>query len=105
VHVDRIAEAATGVEHDRQLAHSAHVDRDLRQLGHGDVGFGAALVPAERAAAEVERLEAGGFGQPRHDRIERHRRDDQFFACDQFTKSCQGLLLLGSRLPNSAEFI
>ena len=32
VHVHRIAPAAAGIEHDRQLARRAHVDRHLGQL-------------------------------------------------------------------------
>ena len=86
MHVHRIAETAAGVEHDRQLAHGSHVDGDLRQLRHGDVGFGDALVPAERAAAEIDRLETRGFGEPRHDRVERDRRDNQLVARNQFSQ-------------------
>ncbi len=87
VHVHRIAPAAAGVEHDRQLAGRAHVDRDLRHLGQRDVGLGHAFVPAERAAAQVDRLEAGLLGEPRHDRIERDRRDDEVVAADQVFRS------------------
>ena len=86
VHVHRVAPAAAGVEHDRQLAGRAHIDRDLRHLGQGDVGLGHAFVPAERAAAQVDRLEARFLGEPRHNRIERDRRDDEVVAADQFTK-------------------
>ncbi len=86
MHVHRIAKTAAGVEHDRQLAHRAHVDGDLRQFGHGDVGFGDAFVPAQRATAEIDRLEAGSLGEPRHDRIERHRCDDQLVARNQLSQ-------------------
>jgi hypothetical protein len=84
---------AAGVEHDRQLAGRAHVDRDLRHLGQRDIGLGHAFVPAERAAAHIDRLEAGLLREPRHDRIERHRRDDEIVAVDELTE------LLHCRLP------
>lgn len=82
----RIAEAAAGIEHDRQVAGRMHVDRNLRQFGNGDVGFGDAFVPAERATAEIDRLETRRRDKPRHDRVERHRRDDQVAAGNEFTQ-------------------
>ena len=94
VHVHRIAPAAAGVEHDRQLAGRAHVDGDLGHFGQRDVRFGHAFVPAERAAAQVDRLEARFLGEPRHDRIERDRRDDEIVAADEFLEFLHGGLLL-----------
>ena len=88
-----VAPAAAGIEHDGQLAGGAHVDRHLRHFGQRDVGFGHAFVPAERAAAHVDRLEAGFLGQPRHDRIERDRRDDELIAANELTQCLQWLLL------------
>src|SRR5262249_47792236 len=49
-------------------------------------GLGHALVPAERAAAHVDGLEAGFLGEPRHDRIERHRCDNEVIAADEFAE-------------------
>ena len=86
VHMHRIAPAGAGIEHDRQLAGRAHIDGDLCHLGQRDVGLGHAFIPAERAAAQVDRLEARLLGEPRHDRIEGDRRDDQVIAADEFAK-------------------
>jgi hypothetical protein len=87
--VHRIAPAAAGVEHDRQLAGGAHVDRDLRHLGQRDIGLGHALVPTERSAAHIDRLGACLLGEPRHDRIEGDRRDDELVAADELAESLQ----------------
>ena len=89
VHVHRIAPAAAGVEHDRQLADRAHVDRDLGHLRQRQFGLGDALEPAERAAGEIDRLEAGLLGHARHDRVERDRRDDEVVAADEVLELCQ----------------
>jgi hypothetical protein len=91
--VHGVAPTAAGVEDDRQRAGRAHVDRDLRHLGQRDVGLGHAFVPAERAAAHVDRLEARLLGHPRHDRVERHRRDDELVAADELTEFLQEMLL------------
>src|SRR5262249_16731711 len=40
----------------------------------------------------VDRLEAGLLGEPRHDRVERNRRDDQLVAIDELTQSLQDQL-------------
>src|SRR5262249_41885141 len=66
----------------------AHVERERRHLGQRDVGLGVALVPAERAAAHVDRLEAGFVREPRHDRIERDRRDHEFVTGDEISERC-----------------
>ena len=83
VDVDRVAPAAAGVEHHRQRADRADVDHHLDHLGQRQAGLGDALVPAERAAREVDRLEAGLGRHLRHDRIERDRRDDEVGAFDE----------------------
>ena len=88
-----VAPAAAGIEYDRQLAGGAHVHRHLRHFGQRDVGFGHAFVPAERAATHIDRLEAGFLGQPRHDRIECDRRDDEPIAPDELTQCLQWMLL------------
>ena len=101
VDVHRIAPAAAGIEHDRQPADRAHVDGDLGKLGQREIGLGDAFEPAERAAAQVDRLEARILGEPRHDRIERARRDDQLVARHEFTKIRQDPLpLTGYPDPN-----
>src|SRR4029079_16025890 len=51
------------------------------------------FAPAERAAAHIVRLEARFLGQPRHDRIERDRRDDELIAPDELTQCLQWVLL------------
>jgi len=81
-----------GVEHDGKLAGGAHVERDLRHLGQGDVCLGDAFVPAQRSATHVDRLEARLLGKPRHDRIERHRCYDKIIAADKITQPLQGTL-------------
>jgi hypothetical protein len=86
VDVHGITPAAAGIENDRQPAHGANIDRDFGHLGQGDVGFGHALEPAERAAAHVDRLEPRILGNPRHDRIERTGSDDQLIASDKFAE-------------------
>jgi len=48
---------------------------------------------ALRAAAHVDRLEARLLGHPRHDRIERYRRDDELIAADELTEFLQRTLL------------
>src|SRR6478609_88805 len=53
----------------------------------------SAFVPTERAAAHIDRLEARFLGQPRHDRIERDRRDDELIAPDELTQCLQWVLL------------
>ena len=62
MHVHRIAPAAAGVEHQRQLAGGADVDRDVGHLGQRQIRLGDALDPAERAAGEIDRLEARVLG-------------------------------------------
>ena len=75
--------------------HTARMStRDLGKLGQREIGLGHAFEPAERAAAHVDRLEAGILGDPRHDRIERARRDDQLVAANEFTKTGQAFLLV-----------
>jgi hypothetical protein len=91
--VHGVAPAATGIKHDRQLAGGAHVDGDLRHFRQRDIGLGHTFVPTERAAAHVDRLEAGLLCKSRHDRIERHRRDDKIVAADQLAEFLQRTLL------------
>ena len=100
--VHRVAPAAAGVEHDRQLAGGAHVDRDVRHLRHRDVRLGDAFDPAERAAGEIDRLETGFLGHLRHDRIEHHRRDDEFVPPDQVLELLQAGLPVGKARPAAA---
>ena len=60
------------------MTHGAHVERHCGELRKRQISLGDAFQPAERSAAEIERLEPGLLGEPRHDRIERHRGDDEF---------------------------
>ena len=56
VDVDRVAPAAAGVQHHRDLGDGADIDHHLDHLGQRQAGLGDALVPAERAAREVAAL-------------------------------------------------
>src|SRR5712691_5378114 len=88
-HVDRVAPTPAGVEDDRQLAYGPHVHHDLDHLGQRQVGLGDAFEPAERTAAQIERLEPCLLGEPRHDRIERHRGNDEAFAAHELSELFQ----------------
>src|SRR3954467_11642291 len=90
--VHGITPATAGIEHDRQLAGGAHVDGHFGQFRQRQVGFRDAFDPAERTAAEIDRLEPGLLRQPRHDRIERHRRDNEFVAGDEVPELLQTTL-------------
>src|SRR5206468_2658078 len=63
----------------------------LDHLGQAQIGLGDAFEPAERAAAEVDGLEAGLLGEPRHDRVERHRGDDEVIAANELAQFFQQL--------------
>ena len=75
--MNRFAPATAGVKHYRDFAHRSNIDCYLHHTGERQVGFGNAFKPANRAAAEINRLKAGIFRQSRHDRIERDGRDQQ----------------------------
>src|SRR5262249_61123325 len=75
-----------GVENDGQPADGPDIDGNFSHLGQGDVGFGHALEPAERAAAHVDGLEARVLRNLRHDRIERAGSDDEIVALDKFSE-------------------
>ncbi len=59
----RVAPAAGAVENQRQRADGADVERGLGHLGQRQVGLGAGLDVAHRAAAEIERAEPRSLRQ------------------------------------------
>ena len=69
------------------------VDGDIDHLGQGDGGLGIALDPAERSAGHLDRLEARLDRHARHERIQRHRRDDQIVTVDERAKPFHGMIL------------
>src|SRR5262249_9299251 len=92
VNMHRIAPTAAGIENDGQPTDSADIDRDLCHLRQRDIGFGYAFEPAERPSAHVDRPKTCVFGNPRHDRIERARSDDQLIAPNEVLKIRQSAL-------------
>ena len=89
VHVHGVAPAAAGVEHQRQLAGRADVDRDVGHFRQRQIGLGDVLHPAERPAREIDRLEARLLGEQRHDRVAHDRRDDEVVAANELLERCQ----------------
>jgi hypothetical protein len=79
----RVAPAAGAVEDQRQVADGADVERRLGHLGQRQIGFGAGLDVAHRAATEIQRLKPGGLGQQGRDRVEYERRIDRLRPGDQ----------------------
>ena len=87
--VHRVAPAAAGVEHQRELAGGADVDRHVGHFRQRQIGLGDVLHPAQRAAREIDRLEAGLLGEQRHDRVAHDRRDDEVVAANEVLERCQ----------------
>src|SRR5262249_27283211 len=90
-----------GVEPNPQLARGADVNRLRYHLGQRQIGHGDAFDPAERTAAEIDRLEARILGEPRHDRIEHERCDDELLAANELTELVQYLSPLRATGVNS----
>jgi hypothetical protein len=55
----------------------------LRHFRKRQIGFRYAFLPPERSAAQIERFKTDFLGEPRHDRIERDRSDDEIVTFDE----------------------
>jgi hypothetical protein len=87
VHVRRIAPTSARIENDRQFADGSHLYGHLRHFGKGQIGFRYTFQPAQRSAAQIDGLKTGFLGEPRHDRIERDRSDNEIGTIDECLQS------------------
>lgn len=80
MHVHWVAKTRRAVEYQRQIARGANVDAGLTQLRDVEIRFKTAVEIADSAAAEIQHLEAGGFGEFGAEWIKHSGRDQRAVA-------------------------
>jgi hypothetical protein len=76
------------------LTHGAYVERHCGELRSVRLASVTHFNRLSDPPTEIEPLEPGLLGEPRHDRIERHRGDDEFVPSHELAELLPYLLML-----------